>query len=67
MALPVDSEDEDAVNDDDEEAEEGRAHGFHHVTRRGRGRVLENRTPAREVGYIGHSLLPNHVIRLSTA
>lgn len=65
MAFPVDGEDKDAVDYDDEEAEKGRAHGLHHVPGRGRGRVLEYRTPAREVGYIGHCLLPHHVTRLA--
>lgn len=60
VALPIDGEDEDAVNDDDKETEEGGAHGLHHVPSRGRGWVLEHGTPTREVGHIGHCLLPHH-------
>lgn len=67
MALSVDGEDEYAVDYDDEEAEEGRAHGLHHVAGGGGGRVLEHGAPAREVGHIGHCLLPHHVtLRLSS-
>lgn len=66
VTFPIDGEDEDAVNDDDEEAKKGRAHGLDHISGRGRGRMLEHRTPAREVGHIGHCLLPNHVTRISS-